>query len=80
MPEGRQALFLETGSGIEPLIGVYGRQSEEPLRQAIENHDYKIRKVLTDVETVSLQELGLTELDKCFKNINSKEDYKRLYD
>ena len=80
MPSGRQAMFLETSGGIEPLIGIFARESEAAFRDAAERGDYKIRRVLTDTMTVSLEELGLGEFDKCFKNINSKEDYIKLYD
>ena len=80
MPSGRQALFLKTSGGIEPLIGVYARESEAAFREAMDRGDYKIRRVLTDTSVVSLEDLHMTEYDKCFKNINSKEDYIELYD
>ena len=80
MPAGRQAMFLETSGGIEPLIGIYARESEAAFKDAAERGDYKIRRVLTDTVTASLEELDLGEFDKCFKNINNKEDYIKLYD
>ena len=82
----KEAFFLETEKGIEPLIGVYTRSCAEAFRDAIAEGDYKIRKVLQDVQIVSSDELkkrpelAVTDFEKSFKNINSKEDYLRLYD
>ena len=69
-------LIAESGNGkYEPLIGIYTRKAYPILKEALDQGDNKVIRVITGhFEAVKLNE----EQQKAFRNVNTKNDYEEL--
>ena len=77
------------GREPEPLIAAYSRKVLPSLKKSLENGMRKLKNAIPEdmAETVTEQELaeripGLSgkDLKKAFKNYNTQEELKELYD
>ena len=74
--QDRPIVIAESETGKEePLIGVYAREAYPILKDALERGDNKVIRVISGhFEAVKLDD----ELQKAFRNVNTKSDYKEL--
>lgn len=67
--------ILSHNGKIEPLIGVYGKEIELKVREAIENNEYSVGKF---IKKIGYEVYESTEKDELFENINYYEEYLKL--
>lgn len=83
-----KACCLKLNEKIEPLLAVYSKETLPLLKEAINNNEFSLFKVLkNEYKTLTKLELikkypYLKQVDfkKSFRNINCPEDYKRVYE
>lgn len=66
---------LSHSGGIEPLIGVYGKEAAEPARRLISRGDFKVRKLFELCPTGMYNYSGPEEL---LINCNSQADFEQI--
>lgn len=84
--DDRAFLLKDDDGRIEPLTGAYGSSALSDMKDLLSTGNYKLTDILTrDDAVVSADELKkrFPELSDCdiklsFRNINTKEDYKKL--
>jgi molybdopterin-guanine dinucleotide biosynthesis protein B/molybdopterin-guanine dinucleotide biosynthesis protein len=71
----------ETAAGYEPLFAVYSQECREPIRRQLEDGNFCVYDFYPQVRTrvVTADELaGLADLDRCFLNLNTPEEFRRI--
>lgn len=70
------------GGKPQPLIGIYCKTLITSLEGAIYNNMISLKRFLNDVRTNFIPETDIIRVDdgRSFVNINTPEDYKRIFD
>ena len=70
------AIIARTPSGIHPLCGVYTRNLEEPIKEMIENEEYKLSRLLQKAKVYYVD----VEDEHILSNLNTPQQYQKALD
>ena len=85
-----QAYVPKLDDGIHPLFAIYKRDILDSVKECISKREYRVRCIYQSVKTNYINilikvpqysdNLNDRNVKKCFYNLNSLEDYKRIFE
>jgi molybdopterin-guanine dinucleotide biosynthesis protein A len=76
---GFDVVVLRTPAGLEPLFAIYGRNCLGPMREMLEQKQYRIYDLFPRVRVRELAGAELpTGWERSLFNVNTPEDYQRI--